>query len=240
MPDAADASGLTLHEVRKSFGGTEVLRGISLRVRPGQVVALLGPNGAGKTTLLRIAAGIARPSAGRALVDGKDMAGDRHDARVRVGFAPEQAVAYGALTVLENLTFFGQVYGLPPAEASARAEKALSASGLAHRSSDTASTLSHGMRQRLSYARATLHRPTVLLLDEPFEGLDAARSDELIADLRNKEGRATLVSTHMANAALEVADLIALIARGELVALEQASALTPDSLKQRLRALGGK
>jgi len=232
--------GLALLEVRKSYGGTEVLRGVSLRVRPGEVVALLGPNGAGKTTLLRVAAGIARPSSGRVVVDGKDMAGEPQAARLRVGFAPERPAAYATLTAHENLTFFGELYGLARGEAASRAAAALAAAGLSHRSSDAAGALSHGMRQRLSFARATVHEPSALLLDEPFEGLDAAHRDRLVGILREKGGRATLLTTHMAEAALEVADKVALIDRGELVAIEPAAGLTPDGLGVRLRALGGK
>ncbi len=240
VAEEGDTNGLALHELRKTYGGAEVLRGVSLRVRPGTVVAVLGPNGAGKTTLLRTAAGIARPASGRVVVDGHDMAGDPQEARARVGFAPERPVAYGALTALENLAFFARLYGLDAAEASVRAEAALKEAGLSHRASDAAGTLSHGMRQRLSFARATIHRPSVLLLDEPFEGLDAAHRDQLVEQLNAKAGRATLLSTHIADTALEVADQVALLDRGEVVAIEPATSLTVNSLKQRLRALGGR
>jgi ABC-type multidrug transport system ATPase subunit len=236
---AGDADGLTLLDVRKSFGGVEVLRGVSLRVRPGTVVALLGPNGAGKTTLLRVAAGIARPASGRIVVDGKDLDRDAQAARSRVGYAPERPVAYGALTALENLTFFGRLYGLSPAAATERAHGALKAAGLAQRSSDPAGTLSHGMLQRLSFARATIHKPTVLLLDEPFEGLDATHSDRLAGDLRERAGRATLFTTHVPDTALEVADQVALLDRGQLVTLEPSASLTQIQLRTRLRNLGG-
>jgi ABC-type multidrug transport system ATPase subunit len=240
MATKDEAAGLAVLDLRKSFGGSEVLRGVSLRVRPGTVTALLGPNGAGKTTLLRVACGIARPTSGRVVVDGLDMGGEGQEARRRTGFAPERPVAYGAMTALENLEFFGRLFGLTPAEATARAEQALAEAGLAHRSADAAGTLSHGMRQRLSFARATLHRPSVLLLDEPFEGLDASHRDQLVAALQDKGERATLLTTHMADAALEVADRVALIDRGQVVDVMEASALSPDALKQRLRSLGGK
>lgn len=240
MPASIETGGLTLHEVHKSYGRGEVLRGVSLRVRPGQVVALLGPNGAGKTTLLRVAAGVSRPGYGRVVVDGKDMAGEGQEARARTGFAPERPVAYGALTALENLVFFGRLYGLTASEATVRGEAALEAAGLGHRASDAAGSLSHGMRQRLSFARATLHRPSVLLLDEPFEGLDAAHREQLVTQLREKAGRATLLTTHMAETALEVADRVALIDRGQLVAVEEAASMDVSGLKERLRTMGGR
>lgn len=240
MAGDADTSGLTLHEVHKSYGRAEVLRGVSLRVRPGEVVALLGPNGAGKTTLLRVASGVARPGSGRVVVDGRDMVGDPQGARRRVGYAPERPVAYAALTPFENLVFFGQLYGLTQQQAGDRAQAALEGAGLAHRSADATGSLSHGMRQRLSFARATLHKPSVLLLDEPFEALDARHRDLLVGQLREKGGRATLLTTHMADTALEVADRVALIEGGTLVDIEAAAAVTLEELKGRLRSMGGR
>lgn len=242
MAAPAASSGLTLFEVSKSFGPTQVLNKVSLRVAPGEVVALFGANGAGKTTLIRVAAGIARADGGRVLIDGADLAADPSAAKRRVGWVPEQPQVYDDLSPLENLAFFGRLYGMSKGQAAAAAQKRLGELALAHRSLDPCGTLSHGMRQRLSLARALLHDPAVLLLDEPFEGLDARGQAALTAELNSVEGRvkrAVLLATHQVDLGLAVADRVAVIDSGRLVSLHPASDTTTSALLAQLRALGG-
>lgn len=240
MGDSADTKGLTLLDVTKSFGSTEVLRGVSLRVAPGEVTALVGPNGAGKTTLLRIAAGIASPSGGRIVVDGHDLSSAAMKAKARVGFVGDRPVSYGALTAQENLAFFAGLYGIDPAAAREKATAALKQFGLAHRAHDRVSTFSHGMAQRLSLGRALLHAPSVLLLDEPFEGLDAQGQGDLIALIKGGKERATLLASHQLDLCLEAADHIGFLVDGQLKSIVASSSTTPSELSRQARELRGK
>src|SRR5689334_3637369 len=159
------ADGLTLFEVTKAFGGEKALDAVSLRVPRGEVVGLLGPNGAGKSTLIRAAAGLLSPESGKVLVDGIDLLASPAEAKRKVGWLPDAPVLYDELTAAENLVFFGRLWGIGAREARAAAKDALAAARLSHRAADRARELSHGMRQRLSLARAMLHGPSVLLLD---------------------------------------------------------------------------
>jgi ABC-type multidrug transport system ATPase subunit len=239
---APGAEGLTLFELSKSYGGRAALDAVSLRVARGEVVALFGPNGAGKTTLLRAAAGLLAPSGGRVLVDGVDLALQPAAAKRKLGWAGDTPLFYDGLTALENLVFFARLWGVPPAEAEPAARRALEAAGLAHRGADSARELSHGMRQRLAIARATLHAPSVLLLDEPFEGLDASAAASLVASLREgaaRAGRACLVASHQTDLALESCDRVVILHRGKLVRVAPRGETTVPGLTAELRALGG-
>lgn len=242
MADSSDTAGLTLFELSKSFGAASVLTDVSLRVARGEVVALVGPNGAGKTTLLRLAAGLGRPTTGRILVDGVDLARSPAEAKRKVGFAGDRPLLYEDLSAQENLKFFGRLYGLRANEAAAASSRALAAFGLAHRAADTAGTLSHGMRQRLSLARALLHEPSVLLLDEPFEGLDPGGLQAFVERLRDepsRTGRAVLLVTHQVDVGLSVCDRAAIIDRGRLVKVVGRGEIEPGAFARELRGLGG-
>jgi len=234
--------GLTFFDVSKSFGRFEALHEFSLQVAQGEVITLFGPNGAGKTTLLRVAAGLSTPSRGRVLVDGLDAATSPREAKRRTGFAGDRPLIYGELTAAENLEFAARLYGLSASEARRAAGDGLKAQGLSHRSADPARTLSHGMAQGLSLARATLHGPSVLLLDEPFEGLDARRSARLLEFIRDGAGRASravLLSTHQVDLGLAACDRAALLDRGRLVKVAGRSAFDKDGLSREIAALGG-
>lgn len=235
-------NGLTFFEVSKSFGRFEALHEFSLQVARGEVITLFGPNGAGKTTLLRIAAGLSTASQGRVLVDGIDAASFPREAKRRMGFAGDRPLVYGELTALENLEFAARLYGLAPKEAKRAAQEGLKAEGLSHRAADPAGRLSHGMAQSLSLARATIHGPSVLLLDEPFEGLDARRSARLLEFLREgagRAGRAVILSTHQVDLGLAACDRAALLDRGRLVKVALRSAFEEDALSREIAALGG-
>ena len=174
MPPSYEGSGrpvaaLAARGLRRSFGRVTVLRDIDLILAPGEALAVAGPNGAGKTTLLRLLAGLLRPSAGEIVIHGRSLRGD-HAARRSVGFLSHQSLLYDDLTVLENLAFAARLYGLERPVDAARA--ALDAAGLAARVGDSPARLSRGLLQRAALARALLHRPRVLLLDEPFTALD--------------------------------------------------------------------
>ncbi|MFQ5877240.1 MAG: ATP-binding cassette domain-containing protein, partial [Acidobacteriota bacterium] len=163
---AVVARGLARH-----YGALAALDGVDLTIRPGERILLLGPNGAGKSTLLRILATVLRPTSGTLTLYGLAPDGDDRVAiRRRIGFLSHQTFLYGHLTAAENLEFYARLYGL--SDAPGRARAALASVGLSDREADPTRSLSRGMQQRLAIARALLHDPDLLLLDEPFTGLD--------------------------------------------------------------------
>ena len=217
----------------KRFGSFAALDGVSFDVARGEIMGFLGPNGAGKSTLIRILCGLLRPSAGRALVAGIDVAKDPDAVRRRIGYMSQKFSLYNTLSVIENLRFFGGVYGVPRDELDERIRFAVEMAGLAGRETALVATLAGGWKQRLALGAAILHRPAVLFLDEPTSGVDPAsrrRFWDLIHTL-GADGVSVLVSTHYMDEA-EYCNRIALIARGRLIALG-----TPHELKQR--SLGG-
>jgi heme exporter protein A len=181
--------------VSKYFGDIPALVGARLRVNPGDAILIYGSNGAGKTTLLRLLATLARPSEGEVLYGGKNL--HRYPAaRAAIGFVSHASFLYGDLTVLENLKFFGTLLALPGLEM--KIDAALEVFGLGHRTNTPVRQLSRGLQQRVSLARAFLHEPQFLLLDEPFTGLDAATASTLETLMRQlpAQGRAVVFSTH--------------------------------------------
>ncbi len=243
-PVVTRALGVSFDRVEKRFGSLWALRGITLDVAPGEFVALLGPNGAGKSTLLRIAALLMNPSRGRmrfseaaARSAGAQASGDStppESAKRLIGFVAHSTLLYDDLTAKENLTFFAQLYDL--GEASARVARALESCGLASRADSVVKTFSRGMRQRLAIARALLHGPRLLLLDEPAAGLDRqglAWLGETLARLR-EEGCTVIMSTHARNGSLDLATRAVSLANGRI---EQDSGVggDPQPLLAQLR-----
>jgi heme ABC exporter ATP-binding subunit CcmA len=186
---------LQVEGLQKSYGGPPVLRGVSLELRTGEGLVLLGPNGAGKSTLLRILAGIHRASSGTIQIEGQPASFRDTSIRRRIGFVSHETFLYDALTARENLLFFARLYGIREAEI---VDQALQEVGL-HRFADRpVSSFSRGMTQRLTLARARIHGPSLLLLDEPFVGLDpmAARELESILGEYRTQGGAFLLASH--------------------------------------------
>ncbi|MHB1132526.1 MAG: heme ABC exporter ATP-binding protein CcmA [Chloroflexota bacterium] len=221
----------------KTFGARRALRGVDLSIGAGEFVALFGPNGAGKTTLLRILAGLSKPSSGRVLLDGFDLADDPNEVRRRIGVISHQTFVYGDLTAEENLLFYGRMFDVP--RLGERVAEVLAQVGLAQRAGDRARTFSRGMQQRLSIARAVLHQPAILLLDEPDTGLDERAAEMLHAMIRGLEGqrRTVLLTTHHFERGLAMASRALILHDGRLVFDEPGSALTPDSLRREFARL---
>ena len=210
-PLAISAVGL-----RKDYGDRSVLRGVDVSVPWGQTAVLFGPNGAGKTTLLRILVGLARPDVGEIQIAGLRMRRSGGRARNLVGFVGHQTLLYSDLTCRENLSFYARLYGVGrPAD---RIDRVLAQLNLADRADRRVRTLSHGMQKRLSVARAILHEPAVLLLDEPESGLDTdsvASLGELLTDW-SASGKTALLTTHSAEIGRAWADRVFRLERGRL------------------------
>ena len=211
---------LEAKELVRDFGPVRAVAGVSLRVHPGSILALFGPNGAGKTTLLQMMGGGLRPTSGEVRMGGRPLrAGDLERHR-SIGVLSHRSFLYSRLTAAENLRFYGTLFGLRDLDR--RIPERLERVGLASRASSRVESLSRGMRQRLSLARTLLHDPRIVLLDEPYTGLDphaAATLREVLTSLR--DGRRTVVLvTHNLRQGLELADRVAVLARGRLALLE--------------------
>jgi heme exporter protein A len=217
MPSCEGEPLLAVRGLSRAFGRVRVLRALDLTLAPGEALAVAGPNGAGKSTLLRLLAGLMRPTAGEVRILGRPLAGGDPDARRAVGLLSHHSLLYDDLTLVENLTFAARLYGLPQPGAVAHA--ALGAAGLAARAHDTPRRLSRGLLQRAAIARALLHRPRLLLLDEPFTALDAASAERLRDELRARraEGLGLVIVTHHLAEVWDVATRVAVLVDGRWV-----------------------
>ena len=207
---------IRLSGVIKQYGLNPVLQGVDLSVAQGEFVTLVGPNGAGKSTLMAIVATLLQPSAGEVRVGGWRLPEQANRVRRHIGLVSHHALLYRDITAAENLTFFARLYRLDHAEE--RVAEALHKVGLFARQRDPVGTFSRGMVQRLTIARATLHEPDVLLLDEPYTGLDPEAS-QLLDDLLREEsarGRTILMITHDLGHGLGLADRLAILYGGRI------------------------
>lgn len=218
MPPANNRAegALEARRVSKFFGDLTALRDVSLRLDPGDAVLLYGANGAGKTTLLRTLAALARPSEGEVLFAGRSLTTDSRPAKSSIGFVSHATFLYGELTGRENLRFFGRLYGLGDLER--KVGRALDLFGVRERSDEPARNLSRGLQQRMSLARALLHDPAFLLLDEPFTGLDAdsARNLERLLERLPDEGKGLVFSTHNYSQGASIARRLVSLERGRV------------------------
>lgn len=209
---------ITLSQITKTYGLNPVLRGVDLVVAEGEFVAVMGPNGAGKSTLMRILTTLVKPTAGQVTVGGWTLPAQAERVRRNLGYISHHPLLYGDLSALENLLFFARLYGLD--EPAAYSENALRKVGLFGRRHDPVRTFSRGMTQRLTIARATLHDPAVLLLDEPYTGLDQSAADALdrqLAEL-HAQGRTIVLITHDVLHGWRLADRVAILNRGIITA----------------------
>jgi ABC-2 type transport system ATP-binding protein len=221
-----EAQGLT-----RRFGRVVAVEDVSLRVPGGAVLALLGPNGAGKTTTVRMLAGLLAPSAGRAIVAGRDVRRDPAGVRARVGLVTDAPGLYEQMTVPAYLDFFGSIYGVDAATRRRRIDELLAFFDLAGHRQERMVGFSKGMKQKVALARALLHEPAALFLDEPTSGLDplSARAvRDLIRDLKGAN-RSVILCTHDLDEAERLADEVAIIRRGRIVAADAPAALRAEA-----------
>jgi len=230
----ASAGGLNIQVLGlwKTFGSLAALRDVNLNVGPGERLAIVGPNGSGKSTLVKVVATLLRPSAGTVRVAGLDVQRQVLEVRRLIGVVCHQTFLYGELTALENLEFYGRLYGL--AHPTDRARQQLRLVGLEAQADVPGRDLSRGMQQRLALARALLHEPPILLLDEPDTGLDqrwTAFLVDLLAEAA-REGRTVLLTTHNLERTLDMADRLAVLNGGRVVFTAKRDELDAGSLKE--------
>ena len=233
---ASAPSVLEAVDLRRDFGGRRAVDGVSFALGAGDCLALFGPNGAGKSTVLRMLAGLLRPTGGRATVDGVTLPGG-DAARRQVGLLSHESMLYGALTAFENVEFAARLYGVPDAAAAAR--QALDRMRVADRSTTPVRLLSRGLRQRVSVARAVVHSPRVVLLDEPYTGLDeagAAALSVLLEGLR-AGGAALVLVTHHLGEGLALATRVAVMRSGRIVRDDPRAAIEPATYAAEYRAM---
>jgi ABC-2 type transport system ATP-binding protein len=234
------SGGVVVRDVWRTFGRVPALSGISMSAPYGQVTALVGPNGAGKTTLLLILASLLRPDRGQVLVGGLDPVQDPYGVRAQMGWMPDSFGVYDQLVVRDYLGFFGDAYGLSRADVGTRVADLLQLMHLTEYLSQPVHVLSRGQKQRLALARALIHRPRVLLLDEPASGLDPRSRVELRDVLRSLAGIgvAVIVSSHILTELEEIADRVVLVSKGRAVGEHSLQELAAQArVAYRIRAL---
>jgi ABC-2 type transport system ATP-binding protein len=215
---------IKVEELRRDYGDLRALDGINFTVETGEIFGLLGPNGAGKTTTIRILTGQLRPSSGRAWVLGCDVVRERQALKPQIGVVFEYQNLYERLSARNNLNFAANLYGIPKI----RVDQVLERVGLQDRAHENPKKFSNGMKQRLLIARALLHEPQVLFLDEPTRGLDPHLAREIRAFITSlaQQGVTVFLTTHYMEEADQLCQRVAILERGQIVALD-----TPARLK---------
>ena len=218
--------------INKYFGRFRVLCDVDLKLREGQFLTIFGANGAGKTTLLKIIATLLKPNSGNIYINGIDINKDSEKLRKDIGFISHNTFLYNALTAYENLKLFGMLYNIKNSDE--QIKYVLNKVGLLRRSSEAIRNFSRGMHQRLAVARAFLHNPSLLLLDEPYTGLDQKASTVLNQILKNlhDEGKTAIITTHNIEQGLEIADKVAVLSKGYVVYEKSKNKINIDEFKK--------
>ena len=219
---------IEIKKISRTFGEFKALNDVSLDIEKGTIFGLLGPNGAGKSTLINVLSCQMRPTTGSAFISGLDVVSDKKDVLSIIGVVPQENSFYDELTVAENLGYFGSLYGVATIDIKKRSHRILEMLQLTEKGSSRASTLSGGMKTRLNIACALIHKPEVLILDEPSVGLDPVSRKALWDTIRevNREGTTILITTHYMEEADLLCDRILIMHRGNIVVEG-----TPDELK---------
>jgi len=237
----ASPGGIVVEGVRRAFGDVHAVRDVSLTAHPGAVTALIGPNGSGKTTLMLMLASLLKPDAGRILIAGFDPSEDSAAVRARIGWMPDVLGSWATLTVRDTLVTTGRLYRMDAARSAARASELLDLVGLTAFAGQATRVLSRGQKQRLSLARALVHDPEVLLLDEPASGLDPrARVDlrHLVRRLAS-EGKTVLISSHVLAELDELADDAVYLEAGVTASAERVARTRSTARPWRIKAVEG-
>ncbi|HKY33627.1 MAG TPA: heme ABC exporter ATP-binding protein CcmA [Candidatus Polarisedimenticolia bacterium] len=241
-PDPAarpDQLPLVARGLQRRYGPFRALAGVDLHVRRGEFLTVFGPNGAGKTTLLRIVASLIRPTGGTLAVFGVDPRRAPDQVKRRIGLIAHNGYLYGGLSALDNLRFYARLYDVP--SAADRADRLLAEVGLADRAGDLVRTYSRGMQQRLSIARALIHDPDLVLLDEPYTGLDqhASRMLRGILEQVSGRGRSVIMVTHHIEEGLGLSSRVAVMTRGRIAWQAEAAGLTRGEMERTYHEVVG-
>jgi lipooligosaccharide transport system ATP-binding protein len=232
---------LAARGLRKSFGALEVVAGVDLAVAPGECFGLLGPNGAGKTTTLRLCLGLIRPDAGEIELLGEPVPRRAREARERTGVVPQFDNLDPDFTVAENLLVYGRYFGIPPGEVQGRIAPLLQFAGLTGREGAKISTLSGGMKRRLTLARALVNDPKLLFLDEPTTGLDPQARHLIWERMRRltAEGRTLVLTTHFMEEAERLCQRLAIMDHGRIIAAGSPRALISEHIEPQVLEVHG-
>jgi linearmycin/streptolysin S transport system ATP-binding protein len=216
----ADELVLTCHDLRRRFGDLIAVNGVGFTIAAGETYGLLGPNGAGKTTTISMIAGLLDRDAGEVMVAGRPMTTATVQAKVSIGYVPQDLAIYPDLSGLENLVFFARLYGMSGAEARSRAREVLDLVGLTDRAGDQTSKYSGGMKRRLNVGLGLLNRPRLLILDEPTVGVDPQSRNAILESVAGSSGAgmAVLYTTHYMEEAERLCDRVGIIDHGNLIA----------------------
>lgn len=241
-PIANDEWMVEVKGIGKSFGNIHALRGIDLKVRKGEFLIIIGPNGAGKTTLIKILSTLMKPTSGEGRIVGFDLRKEEEDLRRNIGMLSHYTFLYENLTAYENLKFYGRLYEVKNIEKEIK--KVIEEVGLETRLHDTVRSFSRGMKQRLSIARSIIHDPSLLLLDEPYTGLDqwSKKRFKNILKRFHSQGKTIIMTTHNLPSSLELGDRVIILSSGKIsheqemtrMDLEELEKLYPQS-RQRVK-----
>ena len=224
---------IKIKKLVKTFGHRPVLRGVNLHIQEGEFVTLMGANGAGKTTLMHIVASLSKPTAGDIFINDYRLADAASELRRFIGMVSHKTLLYDDLTAEQNLRFYTRMYDVP--DPAGRIATVLAQVGLSHRANDLVRTYSRGMQQRLAIARAILHNPPILLLDEPDTGLDQHAADMLGELLRavDVSQRTILMTSHNLERGLSLGDRLVILARGKIVYDIARHEVSPEDLREQ-------
>jgi ABC-2 type transport system ATP-binding protein len=217
-------------DLRKAYGTLKAVDGVSFDIRAGETYGLLGPNGAGKTTVISMIAGVLEADGGEAVLDGLRMGPSALDAKALIGYVPQDVALYPDLTARENLRFFASLYRLDRREARTRVNEVLEVVGLSERANDQVKKYSGGMKRRLNIAVGLLHRPRMLILDEPTVGVDPQSRNAILDSIEalSSEGMAVLYTTHYMEEAERLCDRVGIVDLGHLIAEGPPKSLTAE------------
>jgi ABC-2 type transport system ATP-binding protein len=233
MIEQKDGAIIEVSDLSKYYDKFLALDRISFTVGKGEIFGFLGPNGAGKTTTIKILIGLAKPSGGTARINGKDIIKEIVEIKKAIGVVTEDSNLYDELSVIDNLRFAGQLYGVPKPEREERIKNLLKVFGLENKKDAKFSQLSKGMKRRLTIAVALIHKPQILFLDEPTTGLDVLSVKALRALIKslNKTGVTVFLTTHYIEEAEELCDRVAIIVKGRIRIVD-----TPENLILKTRS----
>jgi len=213
-------NAIEINDLYKDFGDVQAVRGVSLEIEAGSVFSLLGPNGAGKSTTISMISGLLHPTQGDAVVQGHSIQKSPLKAKSNIGVVPQDIALYEDLTARENLSFWGSMYGLRGTELSQRVDAILELTELTDRQKDKVEKYSGGMKRRLNIGVALLHKPRIVIMDEPTVGIDPQSRRKILDSVKdlNREGMTVLYTTHYMEEAQELSDKIAIMDQGKVIA----------------------